>query len=208
MARIKVRVGGQWVTVGTSDDDTLDRINALELAVDGINLDIPVIEGDITALDGRLDVAEPKITALEGRYKTLPSWTPTWLGITVGNGSVLAKYQQVGHLVVGFASITLGSTTSISANPGISLPVVCHADYIKYDSVGQIQIWDNGGNIYNGILQMDGATGPSTVGRFRVLNHSSGSYTYESLLGGTVPVTYASGDRITVSFAYLANAAV
>jgi hypothetical protein len=52
------------------------------------------------------------------------SWTPTWTGLTVGNGTVSAKYQQNGKTVAFRVSVLFGSTTTITSAIRFSPPVV------------------------------------------------------------------------------------
>lgn len=53
----------------------------------------------------------------------MSSWTPTPTNYTVGNGSVVAKYIQIGKIVFFRFSFILGSTSVISSGPTFSLPV-------------------------------------------------------------------------------------
>lgn len=58
------------------------------------------------------------------------SFTPTWTGLTLGNGTSAAKYQQIGKWVVFKGKLTCGSTTNTTGtgNPLISdLPVTAAA---------------------------------------------------------------------------------
>ena len=55
---------------------------------------------------------------------TFSSYTPTWTNLTVGNGTLsVARYTQIGKLVYGLVRLGFGSTTSISGNIQLTLPV-------------------------------------------------------------------------------------
>lgn len=56
------------------------------------------------------------------------SWTPTYVNITVGNGTVVAKYRQIGKNIEFRYKLTFGSTTSISTAPTVTLPVTAASD--------------------------------------------------------------------------------
>jgi hypothetical protein len=53
------------------------------------------------------------------------NWTPTLNGITIGNGTVVAKYMQVGKIVHFRFELTLGTTTTLAGANGFTLPVGC-----------------------------------------------------------------------------------
>ena len=57
------------------------------------------------------------------------SWTPSYTNITVGNGTVSAKYIQIGKTVFYRFLLKMGTTTSVSNNPTMSPPIEAHADY-------------------------------------------------------------------------------
>lgn len=134
----------------------------------------------------------------------VPSWTPNLASVTVGNGTVTGAYTQNGRQVTGFVTCTLGSTSSVGSNPGLTLPVNCHASSVKYVPLGSALFLDtSAGSIYHGVLHMD-SSGASTAARFRSSN-SSGSRLTEDLMSSTVPFTWATGDVLAASFNYLAD---
>jgi hypothetical protein len=51
------------------------------------------------------------------------SWTPSWTNLTVGNGTVTAKYMQLGKLVFYELRIVFGTTTSVGGAVVVDLPV-------------------------------------------------------------------------------------
>lgn len=60
--------------------------------------------------------------SLIGSGTAWASWTPTWTNITVGNGTLVAKYGQFGKLVFFRLHLTFGSTTAVSGNSAFSPP--------------------------------------------------------------------------------------
>lgn len=56
-------------------------------------------------------------------YVAWTSYTPTWTAFTVGNGTVNAKFQQVGKTVNFKIDVIAGSTTAATASVVVSLPV-------------------------------------------------------------------------------------
>jgi hypothetical protein len=57
------------------------------------------------------------------------SWTPTFTNWAIGNGTIDAKYKQIGKTVFFRIKFTLGSTTTKSAQIELSLPVTANAFY-------------------------------------------------------------------------------
>jgi hypothetical protein len=51
------------------------------------------------------------------------TWTPTFANLTVGNGTVTARYQQVGKTVNFEFRFVMGSTSSMGSTPNFTLPV-------------------------------------------------------------------------------------
>ena len=82
-------------------------------------------------------------------YQKETTWSPTWVNLTVGNGSVAATYTRSGDLVYLSTQLTFGSTTSISGTVSISnVPVTGslsgqtiasrYVDASATDSLGQV----------------------------------------------------------------------
>jgi len=69
------------------------------------------------------------------------TWTPTYTNITIGNGTVTAKYVRVGKIVTAFFSLAFGSTTAITANYArFTLPVAAASNFCsgwgQYEDAG------------------------------------------------------------------------
>jgi hypothetical protein len=82
------------------------------------------------------------------------SWTPTVVNMTVGNGTVTAKYTQIGKIVHWRVKVVTGSTTSYTAtNATFTLPVTAAE---RSTGVGHWQGFDVG-------LQVDATTSVMSV---------------------------------------------
>lgn len=128
------------------------------------------------------------------------TWTPTLTNLTLGNGSVLAVYQQIGKSVFYRFRFTRGSSGSaVGTLPTISLPVMPSADYVADEPIGTVCLIDAGANQYDGQMIYSG----SGNARFKVSNSAS---TYASLVDvtATVPFTWGSGDKLIVDGFYVA----
>ena len=125
------------------------------------------------------------------------SWTPSFTNLTVGNGTLLGKYLKLGKVVNYMFMLTFGSTTSISGNVDVSLPVNASSDYGtgNYNHVGI------GGVLHSGSVSalshhIDAATKGALFG---VNAPGPASYAY---MTATVPVTFGTGDVISVQGVY------
>jgi hypothetical protein len=121
------------------------------------------------------------------------AWTPTLGNITLGNGTVVARYQQIGKTVNFRFNLTFGTTTSITGNAHFFLPVTP-----SYDTPCTTVVRDNGVAFYPivGMVFASGGYCDITIG------NASGTYVTQSAVTGTVPVTLGSTDQIYVSGTY------
>lgn len=122
------------------------------------------------------------------------AYTPTLSGITLGNGTLSGRYKQIGKTVYFSISLTLGSTSSITATgPLFGLPVAAVAGRRQaaaveyYDSSATSLVW--------GLSEIASSTtapyGPPTT---------AGSYW--PLLSSTFPFAFATGDIISINGVY------
>ena len=82
-----------------------------------------------------------KWAAAPGPSYAWTTWTPTLTGITLGNGTMIARYAQVDKIVYVFWRIVGGSTTTWSNNARFTLPV-------NYNRQASIDLYGIGGGAY------------------------------------------------------------
>lgn len=121
-------------------------------------------------------------------------WSPTWTNVTVGNGTVAAKYAKAGRLVVFSLVFTLGSTSSISGTIGFSPPSDLRATLIGNFDVG---LEDSGTALYIGYGRAN-ATNRIDLGSL----NAAGTYLRDGATSGTVPFTWGTNDRVMVNGTY------
>jgi hypothetical protein len=130
-------------------------------------------------------------TAIGGSSSvTWTAFTPTYSGITVGNGTVTARYAKQGNLVSVYFRFVLGSTSSTGSYPIVILPSPIVPVY-RNQFVGTFL--DSGVQVYVGEFNTDGANvncgGIGTGGSW-----ASG--------GQTVPFTLSTNDVIQFNGTY------
>lgn len=125
------------------------------------------------------------------------AYTPTFTGLTLGNGTLIARYVRIGKTISGYISVGLGSTSSVTARIIATLPA---------------QIKTNSTQITNGILE-DASPANSYFSLPLIIASdiyldvmlASSTYVQFQVASSTVPFTWANGDSFKISFTYEAN---
>lgn len=133
-------------------------------------------------------------TGLEwaGTYTT---YTPTLVNITQGNGLIVARYLQIGKLVHVEFEFTMGTTSAMGSGPQFTLPIA--ATLAQYRNAGICTLQDAGtANVPGNAVFI--STGTVFIGALT----TGGTYIGESSVTATVPFTWTTNDRITVSLVY------
>ncbi len=130
-------------------------------------------------------------------------WTPTYSNITVGNGTVVAKYVQIGIIVFYRYLLRLGSTSAIGASPNMTPPV--RAAYYGHTStgnpiVGTAHYEDNAVGNATGTIHLQAAGTELGFAATAASNPYSGA----TGISSTVPFTWATGDELMATGFYFA----
>lgn len=88
------------------------------------------------------------------------AYTPSWTNVTVGNGTVAARYRQWGDQEIeAEIAFTLGSISAFSASTAyFTLPVAPAAEVATLDPIGRLYM-RNGTAIYDGSVSRTGSSG-------------------------------------------------
>jgi hypothetical protein len=124
------------------------------------------------------------------------NYTPSFLtNVSLGNGTRVARYAQIGKICFVYFSFTLGSTSTITGQPEFSLPVTGaqSATYANGDSL----LLDYVTAEYFGKVYLQSTTTFSLVAQ-----SASVSYVKDAIISSTVPMTWATNDKITANFWY------
>jgi hypothetical protein len=116
------------------------------------------------------------------------SFTPTLINLTLGNGTLSAKYCQIGKTVHYAGRIAFGSTTSVTGSPmAAALPITSNS----YNSLyGVCQFLDTGVNYLNGITSLGGGSVAFGV------QNTAGTYSTFAFTSSTIPFTWTTSDEI------------
>jgi hypothetical protein len=127
------------------------------------------------------------------------TWTPTYNGITVGNGTVVARYQQIGKTVNLFYKLIFGSTSSLTGNvPLFTLPVTASSNYTaQLSAFGQANYVKPGTAQNIGFMYMYNTTNA----RFQNINTAS-TYAGAADVTATAPFTWGTSDYLEATITY------
>lgn len=132
-------------------------------------------------------------------YPDYYNFTPSWTNVTVGNGTVVARYSFDGKKVKGQVSLTYAAaaaTTSITGQITMTPPITAKADF-DYQAIGASGLVDAGTALYMG----EAVLRSTNVIEIRVIN-ASATYATWSATSGTVPFTWGVNDILTFEFEY------
>lgn len=120
------------------------------------------------------------------------SFTPTFSGVTVGNGTVDAYYWQVNNLVFWRLLFELGSTSAITGTVFVEYPVASTGTWAN--AIGGSVFFDDATGVdYFGFLYRNN----SVQARVAVGNSSGTFLTYNTVSSAT-PFTWATGDKLVI----------
>jgi hypothetical protein len=128
---------------------------------------------------------------------TYAAYTPTFTNFTLGNGTINeARYAQSGKLVHVYIQVTLGSTSSVSGNITVALPVTAASDQVGLWT-GPAAFGDSGVGNFTGLVQIS-----STTAAKPDVSDASGTYSKIAGISSTVPFTWTTSDSFRLSFIY------
>lgn len=131
------------------------------------------------------------------------TWTPTWGGLTVGNGTVIARYFRVGNTVSFRLLFTAGGTSVFAGTFTFSLPVAIRNDYAAgLEGIHSQVVLVDGGSAATRTVggAYVASAGSSTVGM--IVDRLGGTYATAAVVNTTTPWTWAATDTISVTGTY------
>lgn len=181
-------------TTATSHSDGVDVIMAPVAAMFEALQDGSGLASGFALPSGSVDPED--LTSGAGTSWTWQDWTPSYTNITVGDGTVVAKYAQIGKTVHFFWSIVVGSTSAVTNGHTISLPVTAASRYgtsNAYSPIGLAYTNDITGNAHAGWVRANSTT---------VMQPTWGTAGSGSQQTATFPINEATGDTYVVTGTY------
>lgn len=124
------------------------------------------------------------------------TWTPTLTNLTLGNGTLTAKYKKIGKTIHFKFILTLGSTSSVGTNPYFTLPETAASDYVgaatpEYANIGFAKFLDSGTSNFSGFTNLRTTTTAAPQ-----LANASSTYLQVAVPSATAPFTWGNGDAL------------
>jgi hypothetical protein len=187
----------------TPDDTDLvkDGAAAIRTALGGVDTSFVDLKGGTT---GQV-LAKASNTDLDytwtapSSFGTWTSFTPTWTNLTVGNGTVTAKYVQNGKIVTFRVKLIWGSTTSITGDVGINWPIAAASTEAAQGATTTVIFEKSGAGPKLGLASNAGAS-TTKINLYAIT--VGGTYTDIAVLSNTVPFTWGSPDQIYFQGSY------
>jgi hypothetical protein len=132
--------------------------------------------------------------AFSGTIGEATAYTPTFTNFTLGNGTVDARYIQIGELVFFYGTVTLGSTSSVTGQIIISLPVTS-ASMPRQQQFATFT--DTGTGNFTG----NTSWGDATALKLFALK-TDATYLSAVNTGATVPFTWTNTDQFAFALMY------
>jgi hypothetical protein len=126
------------------------------------------------------------------------TFTPSFTGITLGNGTATASYTRVQKQIHLQVLVTFGSTTSVSGTIGLILPVTATSSEVNC-AIGNARILDSGSGYFSGQIYLAATT---TV--YLTLQNTTATYAVDTFSSATVPMTWAVNDQLGFAINYTA----
>ena len=125
------------------------------------------------------------------------TWSPSYTNLTIGNGTVVARYRPAKHgddTIIAVFELLFGSATTIDGgNPTISTPVTAASSYTTpRHHIGPAYIQDTGSLARPGMVRLESTT-TFSVSVF----DASATYLSNASITATIPMTWTTGDLLS-----------
>ena len=173
-----------------------EKIN--KALLDTYYLGISAKAADSDKLDGNDSTAFVKASDLGVWTAYTPTWTAATTNPSIGNGTLVGRYTQIGKTCILVIGLTMGSTTTYgSGNWSFSLPKTAkNTTGIVFYGVAHIR--NSGTANYERIAQISPVISTTVINLFNDPTQGSNS----SNISATVPFTWGDGDALGIEITY------
>jgi len=155
-----------------------------------------VVRMDTTA--GMFEVLQNGTALTWASPSSWTSYTPTFANFTIGNGTVSARYTQIGKIIHATGKVTLSTTSTMGTQPNMTLPVTSNSGY----TVGKNVLgWGDDGFTGTADYSIVWSWNSITTAMMFIYN-VAGTYPTLANITSTVPQTWASTHLFTWDIYY------
>lgn len=133
-------------------------------------------------------------TGLSWNAGNWTDWTPTLTNITVGNGTLVARYVKIGKTVHWYFRIIFGSTTSFGAYTAFTLPIAPWSGQFQYNARGLLRDAGTAWYYCSAIVE--------NTDVYPNVELVSGTYSVDRSVSSTVPFTWTTNDAMQLAGTY------
>lgn len=128
------------------------------------------------------------------------SWTPTFTNLTVGNGTLTAKFIKIGKTIICRLHFVFGSTSSMGTTPSFTLPVAS----VSYPGTSSAQVLGDGQYYDTSAAQNYGGNiiWKSTADAYLGVFDASATYLKTVTPTSAIPFNWGVGDEIHATFTF------
>lgn len=147
------------------------------------------------------DITSAMATSISNKLvSTKVDYTPALVGVTIGNGTIVAQYSRMGDIILDEIVIQLGSTSAVTGDISITgLPIAGDTITAGFP-IGSASFEDSGVTMYLASVRTLTAT---SIG-VRPVQVSSTYATLSTSVASNVPFTWGNGDKIHISIQRIA----
>ena len=127
------------------------------------------------------------------------TYTPTFTGLTLGNGVLTAFHTRVNNIVNVFVQVALGTTSAVTGEVKISLPFA-RSDFRDF-GIGNVTLYQIGTSVNMGAVIGDSTDKSLVLARQATV---SGTTVLVNPLSATTPFTWTSFSILQFSYCYQA----
>jgi hypothetical protein len=152
-------------------------------------------------INDAVEALEAKVAIGNTVLGVYQSFTPTWIGLTIGNGTSNFKFARVNNLVHYVGVFTLGSTSAITGTVNVSLPVNASPLYstLNFVPFG----WASCVDVSTVIPYSAIGVGITSINTARIRNISAPAIPVRNTnLSAADPFIWTTGDQIQINFTY------
>jgi len=145
------------------------------------------------------DKADSAAFLLDSGWKSYtPMWTASTANPTIGNGTLVGRYTQIGKTCILVIGLTMGSTTTYgSGNWSFGLPKTAkNTTGISFYGVAHLR--NSGTANYERIAQISPSISTTVINMFTDPTPGSNS----ANISATVPFTWGNGDALGIEITY------